>query len=162
MIFHRRPKRSTPEIRPLPECNWQCLNFSVLASNHLHRCTSVSNRPQSHRPRHAAGSDTVAGSSRLPRDCRRDAGSRWPTSFQIACDPYRRTASKPWISTMRKQRRHSTRSRSLRISPSVRDGVDVTARGSDSTASHRQSSSFRAGAAASRMRAAVFSARACC
>ena len=45
MIFHRRPKRSTPEIRPLPECNWQCLNFSFLASNHPHRCTSVSNRP---------------------------------------------------------------------------------------------------------------------
>src|ERR1700675_825265 len=29
----------------LPECNWECLNFSFLASNHPHRCTSVSNRP---------------------------------------------------------------------------------------------------------------------
>ena len=166
MIFHRRPKRSTPKIRPLPECNWQCLNFSVLASNHLHRCTSVSSLKSS-----AITSTSARSWLRYrrrqqppPRDCRCDAGGRWPTSFQIACGPYRRTASRRWISTIRKQRRHSTRSSSLRISPSVLagDGVDVTARGSDSTASQQQSSSVRAGAAASRMRLAVSSARACC
>jgi hypothetical protein len=49
-----------------------------------------------------------------------------------------RTASARAISTIRKQRRHSTRSRSLRIAPSKRagDGLGVTARGSRNTASH--------------------------
>ena len=36
---------------------------------------------------------------------------RWPTSFQIASGPYRRTASTFWISTVRPQRRQSTLSK---------------------------------------------------
>jgi len=88
-----------------------------------------------------------------------------PTSFHRASAPYRRTASTRAISTIRKHRRHSTRSRSLRIAPSVRagDGLVVSARGSASTLAHQHSSSVCvvAGAAASRMRLAVSSAFAC-
>jgi hypothetical protein len=49
-----------------------------------------------------------------------------------------------------KQRRHSTRSRSLWIAPRKRagDGLGVTARGSRNTASHHASSSIRGGATA--------------
>ncbi len=81
------------------------------------------------------------------------SSSRCPTSFQSACGPYNLTASAFCISTVRKQRKHSTRNMwwgtSERRHCRIGSGDRSAARGSARTASHNSSGNESAGAGSS-------------